>query len=615
LLYAYVKDEVGLKHGGLMNVNDKEYIVIKSIDVFEKRIERSYDYYCLGCDKQVYFRHYRQRHDHFYHRNSPDCKIPESMEHLLVKMEIYKYLKLAGYEAKLETLFQRNTLSARADVFAKAGKDELVVEIQASSSIQVDTIRRRNTIYAAYGVPTAWIIVLDSFLKKYTGTSKTEVIKHDDGTVSLGTIDLPFDQQEVFQVIGETPKAFDFLLEQYFYVIGVNKDGKFFLIRKELNGTVYNITRIPSHDLVSSLLATPLLDMGYEEQIKILPDSESKAIKFSGNTGFENHELPDIIPQGLHVDFDKGLQDEMKRLKTETPFDTVQLINELNKLREAEKQQIILKAKALEREFVNERRYKPKVEAWNEAIENRKKFVANYLQTIKEDLEKQLKVRLEVIETLQILKEQRLIEQREKELSKKYEPIRSNLLQDLNDKIEALEGRSEVYRKARSGLEQFLNAQFSSIKQKDGYISFLHENEKHKQATLKRREDYGEEQVAPQVKIENSSLREQQVNKEITKARRRKEAEEQTAELIKKQIQKHIEDRWKPIKEMEKEAGSKFTYSIEQVQKLWGKIADQSEADYKRSMATLKQSYESIMRTRKVKPRTVIRRDEIDRLV
>jgi competence CoiA-like predicted nuclease len=237
LLYAYVKDETGLEHGEMIQKDDETYIVIKSIDVVTKQIERKYSYYCLSCNKQVYFRHYKGKNDHFYHRASPDCKIPESIENLLVKMEIYKYLNLAGYEAKLETPFYRNGLSVRADVFARSGINQLVVEVQASSSIRLDTIKKRNTIYAACGISTAWIIVLDSFFKKYSGTYTNELMKQEDGSYLTEKIDLPYNKQEVFQVIGQTPKAFDFLMEQYHYVIAINKDGKFYLIRKDSNGT------------------------------------------------------------------------------------------------------------------------------------------------------------------------------------------------------------------------------------------------------------------------------------------------------------------------------------------------------------------------------------------
>ncbi|MBH0171546.1 MAG: competence protein CoiA family protein [Bacillota bacterium] len=145
MLYAYVKnvkDETGLEYGDMIQKDDETYIVIKFIDVLIKQIERKYSYYCLSCNKQVYFRHYTSIHEHFYHRDSPDYKIPESIEHLLVKMEIYKYLKLAGYEAKLETPFHRYGLSVRADVFAKSGINQLVVEVQASSSNRIDTIKK-----------------------------------------------------------------------------------------------------------------------------------------------------------------------------------------------------------------------------------------------------------------------------------------------------------------------------------------------------------------------------------------------------------------------------------------------------------------------------------------
>jgi hypothetical protein len=416
LLYAYVKEKNGLEDGETIHKDGQSYIVIKSIDVVNKQIEKKYEYFCLSCNRQVFFRHYKDKHDHFFHRDSQECKIPESIEHLLVKMEIYKYLKLAGYEAKLETPFSRNGLSVRADLFARSAVDHLVVEVQATSSIRLDTIRKRNTIYAASGIPTVWIIVLDSFLKKYTGTTTNELIKHNDGSYVTEKVDLPYNKQEVFQVIGQPPKAFDFLIEQYHYLIAINNEGKFFLIRKESNGTIYNITRIPTHDLVRSLMATPLIDMGYEEPNNKMPFKEEKSNTFTGEVGFDFIHSISNSEEGIHIDFQKGLLDEMERLKNETPFDTVSLIAKVNERRERIKQEIILRAQAAERELLNESHYKPKVDSWKQKDELRTNDIISFLTKIKEDLDKKHADQFQAIENTYHIEKyhHKLIELKEK---------------------------------------------------------------------------------------------------------------------------------------------------------------------------------------------------------
>jgi Competence protein CoiA-like family len=107
LLYAYVKEKNGLEDGETINKDGQSFIVIKSIDVVNKQIEKKYEYFCLSCNRQVFFRHYKDKHEHFYHRGSQECKIPESIEHLLVKMEIYKiqcYKKLGLRQEAEETI-------------------------------------------------------------------------------------------------------------------------------------------------------------------------------------------------------------------------------------------------------------------------------------------------------------------------------------------------------------------------------------------------------------------------------------------------------------------------------------------------------------------------------
>jgi competence CoiA-like predicted nuclease len=606
LLYSYVKDETGLEHGELIQKDDKTYIVIKSIDVVIKQIERKYSYYCLSCNKQVYFRHYTDKNDHFYHKASPDCKIPESIEHLLVKMEIYKYLKLAGYEAKLETPFYRNGLSVRADVFAKSGINQLVVEVQASNSIRLDTIKKRNTIYAASGIPTAWIIVLDSFFKKYSGTSTNELIKQEDGSYLTKKIDLPYNKQEVFQVIGTTPKAFDFLMEQYHFVIAINKEGKFYLIRKESNGTVYNITRIPTHDLVNSLMTTPLIEMDYEDRKINLAHNQGESKIFKGETGFDFTHSLSSSPESIHIDFQRGLLDELERLKKETPFDTVALITKINKHREKIKQQIILRAQAMERELINERRYKPKIDIWKQKEDLRLNKISSVLTKIKEDFEKRLIEQLGFIENLHYTAIYELKLLKLKDQWKEEQLTSERQLTHLKKLYHHLIDKEEELRK--------------NLNNKNPY-SAVEENERIKQLALKRRKEmYGEEKeaVTQSPKRKPVNLHDNQRYKEKSIREREKRAALEAEIAVIEEQERILQERINKLSQMEKEAGPKFTFAISQIEKMYGEIVNQSDEVFNRSMRMLLQSYETILREKKKSSLSYSskwRRDEMDRLI
>jgi Competence protein CoiA-like family len=586
LLYAYVKDHSGLEHGSIITKDNQSFIVIKSIEVNEKRIEKAYDYYCLSCGKQVFFRHYKAKHDHFYHRNSPDCKLPESIEHLLVKMEIYEYLKKAGYDAKLEKTFFQGHLKARADVFAKGGKEELVVEVQASNSITINTIRKRNSIYAAAGIPTAWVIVLDTFFNKYTGTTTTQIVKHEDGTTSSIRMDLPYDKQEVFQVIGETPKAFDFLIDKYHYVITISNEGKFFLIRKDINGTVYNITRIPTSDLVQSLLSTPLIDMDYGASTN---SKAEKPLIFLGDEGTRDHPSP-ALPESIFIDFENGRLDEQERLKTEEPFDTVALIQALNKARE---EQV--------RETLNQLHYKPKFDNWkqqNDMIHDQRKL--NFSK-IKEDLEKKRITQWNAIE--------------ERVYKEKFKPgltiFKQKLKKELSGSSRQLKKLEELY--------------LSMYKQKANQLAVLKnrsialENERIKQELHIRARIIYEEEVGSG--LSNIPLYEElnQRYKEKTMREREELATRKAEDARKREQERIIQERMSTILEMEKEAGKDFTYTLTQVRNLNGKIEQQSDETFQASIGMLLASYNTIMNKKRKRTHTsaqpVKRQDEIDRLI
>lgn len=383
-LYAYLPYEEGKrvqhKTGEVFNYEDNEVWLFQSTkmtseerDLLKK--QGSGRFKCFSCSEDMKFVSNTEKNNCFSHFHKKDCTLPESFEHAITKLKIYNLFKEAGYTPKLERVFKSNHVdyNPRADVFVEAitGNEKIVVEVQGSKSILPNTIAKRTMAYAGEGIPTAWVLILDSYFKEeqYAGTTITEVIKHGDGTFSNEVRSLRYDEDGIFTV-SRNPKSFDQLMNAYGYVIAVNYEGHFFLIRQDVfsKGDVYRISRIPHEDLVEVLLSTDLVELDYH----YVPRTKAVQEKgdFEGRVGFDHEEEKKFSNTSLNgIDFELAYQIEQERLMNEGRLDPLSLIRQLKAVREFNQRDKKREELSAQREIINEKKYKKNIEIFNKDTE------------------------------------------------------------------------------------------------------------------------------------------------------------------------------------------------------------------------------------------------------
>ncbi len=308
-------------------------------------------FYCYSCDTEMYFVPGKVKNSRFAHKKLKHCFQADSLAHSSTKKALFWLFEKEKYHVKTEQRFKTKNFAPVADVAVqtKTKEDVLVVEVQASNTISCASIAQRTNAYASEGIPTAWIIVLDSFFgseedgsnAQYTGTFVTEYTRHDDGTTTLEYKELPFGEETVFTYTGNRKKNFTLIMDTYHYVIAVNHAGNFHLIRRdpsvlatkieaELRGEKWSsdndnflISRIPQENIVQTLLNTQIRHIDYEPKRK---EALEKSDEFLGDEG--NHPLEEVEFKEYSIDYDRAKQLEKERLLNETPLDSIQLINE-----------------------------------------------------------------------------------------------------------------------------------------------------------------------------------------------------------------------------------------------------------------------------------------------
>ncbi|WP_071395087.1 competence protein CoiA family protein [Bacillus tuaregi] len=308
-------------------------------------------FYCYSCDTEMYFVPGKVKNSRFAHKKLKHCFQADSLAHSSTKKALFWLFEKEKYHVKTEQRFKTKSFAPVADVAVKTKtkEDVLVVEVQASNTISCASIAQRTNAYASVGIPTAWVIVLDSFfgsdedggIAQYTGTFLTEYIRHDDGTTTMQYNELPFGEETVFTYIGKRKKNFTLIMDTYHYVIAVNHAGNFHLIRRdpsvlttkieaELRGEKWNsendnffISRIPQENIVQTLLNTQIRNIDYEPKRK---EALEKSDEFLGDEG--NHLTDEIEFKEYSIDYDRAKQLEKERLLKEIPLDSIELINE-----------------------------------------------------------------------------------------------------------------------------------------------------------------------------------------------------------------------------------------------------------------------------------------------
>ncbi|TKI47382.1 competence protein CoiA family protein [Lysinibacillus tabacifolii] len=364
-IFLYEGDEVWLFQSTKMTSEERDLLKKHNSGRFK----------CFSCGEDMKFVANSNKNNCFSHFHKKDCTLPESFEHAITKLKIYNLFKESGYIPKLERVFKSIHVdyNPRADVFVEAitGNEKIVVEVQASNNIQTTTVAKRTMAYAMGGIPTAWVLILESYFKgkQYAGTTITEVIKHEDGTFSNEVRSLRYDEDGVFTV-SENPKSFNQLMDAYGYIIVVNYEGHFFLIRQDVfsKGDVYRISRIPHENLVEVLLTTELVELDYH----YVPKKKAVQEKgdFEGREGFEHEEEGGLSNISLNgIDFDMAYQIEQERLMYEGKLDPLTLIRQLKAVRKFNQRDREREMLSEQREKINEKKYKSGIESLNRDAE------------------------------------------------------------------------------------------------------------------------------------------------------------------------------------------------------------------------------------------------------
>ncbi|MGE7219231.1 competence protein CoiA family protein [Priestia koreensis] len=318
---------------------DKKVIKIDSTEISKEEYEwlkkeLKESCYCFSCDSKMKFVAPKNKHQHFSHISRRECFAAESLAHASVKRNLYERFKKRGYKVAVERSFQFHNKQLYTDIAVMEKKDILAIEVQASPGIKLSTIAERTSTYAEADIPTAWVVILDSFFGegKFTSTKENVLVHYDDGTSGYEEKLLPYTAATPFIVTSEIPKSFLFLMEQYKYIIAVNHEGHFFMIRRvKIEGDVFEIYRIEQDKVVDTLLKTDIRTIVYHSEDKH-EDPDHELLHNDGS-----HKEEDELLEGgklleeWGIPFDTAYQEEQEQLKTETAIDILQIIEETKK--------------------------------------------------------------------------------------------------------------------------------------------------------------------------------------------------------------------------------------------------------------------------------------------
>jgi competence protein CoiA len=122
------------------------------------------------CGEPGHLRSSKRGTQHFYHAVDAGCNYSEeSLEHLVIKEQIYQACKASGWETTVE--FPAPDRSWIADVYASNEGRKIVFEIQISP-ISPDELAERDGKYRNEGIESYWL--LDNFL----GRSKDFAVEY-----------------------------------------------------------------------------------------------------------------------------------------------------------------------------------------------------------------------------------------------------------------------------------------------------------------------------------------------------------------------------------------------------------------------------------------------------
>lgn len=278
------------------------------------------------------------KNPYFFHLDKEQCFSFESLAHAKTKKYLYELFSKAGYIVKEE---KRHKDISRADVAVLQtvdGKEELklAIEVQASN-IRISNIEKRTNIYFEENVPTAWVLILDSFFppketeingeKVYTDSySGTRISNFNPETNSYEYTYIDPLKEEYFFVTGANNNAFNYLMDEYNVIVTVDHNGHVFLIRRTPESSklradallenrkhstqdgIFLVNRIAESDIVPVLLETELLRASHSENDMRLKKNTQLNGDFKGRIHRNDSDPTNLVD--ADIEFDKAQQIE-----------------------------------------------------------------------------------------------------------------------------------------------------------------------------------------------------------------------------------------------------------------------------------------------------------------
>ncbi|QWH64104.1 hypothetical protein EXW39_28900 (plasmid) [Bacillus mycoides] len=332
--------------GNLVEFQKKNYIELDSMIIdndkeakYIKGRKALYQAKCPICQDLLSFNKGSKivnKNPYFFHLDKEHCFSFESLAHARTKKYLYELFNKAGYIVKEE---KRHKDISRADVAVLQtvdGKEELklAIEVQASN-IRTSNIARRTNIYFEENVPTAWVLILDSFFppketevngeKVYTDSySGTRISNFNPETNSYEYTYISPLKEEYFFVTGVNNKAFNYLMDVYNVIVTVDHNGHVFLIRRTPESSklrvdallenrehstqddIFLVNRIAESDIVPVLLETELLRASHSENDMRLKKNTQLKEDFKGQIHRSYSDPTNLVD--AFIEFDKAQQ-------------------------------------------------------------------------------------------------------------------------------------------------------------------------------------------------------------------------------------------------------------------------------------------------------------------
>lgn len=364
--------------GNLIEFQQKSYIELDSMVIdndkeakYIKGRKALYQAKCPICQDVMSFNKGSKtvnKNPYFFHLDKEQCFSFESLAHAKTKKYLYELFSKAGYIVKEE---KRHKDISRADVAVLQtidGKEELklAIEVQASN-IRTSNITKRTNIYFEENVPTAWVLILDSFFppkekevngeKIYTDSySGTRISSFNPETNSYEYTYISPLKEEYFFITGENNKAFNYLMDIYHVIVTVDHNGHVFLIRRTPESSklrvdallenrehstqddIFLVNRIAEPDIVPVLLETELLRAPHSENDTRLKKNTQLNEEFKGQIHRSDSDPTNLVDAAIEFDKARQIEEALNSIELARKAREDMKIAYTNKLLEIEQQ-------------------------------------------------------------------------------------------------------------------------------------------------------------------------------------------------------------------------------------------------------------------------------------